>query len=353
MSFIRLQGIDFKNGLHAYQKKQLNYQYITCKSMYFKENSLPDFVTITRKFDYSFYQQTLSETNFFYLSEPNLVAIFSDTQNFYIDFIQPLTSEITETIKAKFYEGYKFGQLNFINEIGNSFPSFSLEYKKSYIESMGKYCLKNLFFDGSTAPEYVYALGYIQACLVLACKEYEKILVYEVSISKATNNIQEKYNNKIEITRDHRNDVISIWNSLQDVAMSLSSELAKNSIFKDKKAIIKILGMIFFETTEDALITEVEVKKLTVSGNKDIINSIRACMYLTYKLNNEKGALNKYALLLKETFSCFNNNTKNSIQTNLSKSVIPFVKLLRKINKNKTSITLDVINKNNLIKNIL
>ena len=82
----------------------------------------------------------------------------------------------------------------------------------------------------------------------------------------------------------------------------------------------------------------------------DVVNSVRACMYLTYKLNNEKGSLAKYASVLKETFSCFNKNTESSIQTNLSKSVVPFVKLLKKINMDRASIGLDVISKNNLAK---
>lgn len=355
MSFIRLQGIDLKHGLFPYQAKQSKYPFITYKDAPFEEDFSCDFFSLTKKFDYSFCQQRMSGTNYFYLSESNLTEIFSAPQKFYLEYRHSLSNEIIETIKVEFYEGYKFGQLNFINEIGNSFPSFNLEYKKSYIESMGKYCFEHLFFDGFAVPEYIYALGYIQACLFLACKEYEKILSYEASVGVTPNTIEDRLannilNSKIEITRDYRNDVISIWNSLQDVALYISPELAKNSIFKDKKAITKMLGMLFFETADDPLILDVDKKQLTISGNKDMLNSIRACMYLTYKLNNEKGSLIKYALLLKETFTCFNNNTENSIQTNLSKSVVPFVNLLKKINKDRAIITLDVLCKNNLVK---
>lgn len=62
-----------------------------------------------------------------------------------------------------------------------------------------------------------------------------------------------------------------------------------------------MLGMLFFETADDPLILDVDKKQLTVSGNKDVLNSICACMHVTYKLNNEKGSLIKYALSLKET----------------------------------------------------
>jgi hypothetical protein len=357
MNFTRLQGIEFKRGLYQYQEKQSKYPFITYKDTYFKEELSPDFLSLTKQFGYSFFQQTLSGTKFFYLSEPNLIEIFANSQEFYVDYRKPITNEIVEEIKTKFYEGYKFGQFNFTNEIGNSFSSFSIEYKKSYIEGMGQYCLKHLFFDGFAVPEYIYALGYIQACLFLACKEYEKILSYETSVivapGKSEDNTGNKtLNNKIEIARDYRNDVISLWNSLQDVALYISSELANYGAFKDKKAITKILGMLFFETADDALIPDIEKKQLTISGNKDLVNSVRACMYLTYKLNNEKGSLAKYASVLKETFSCFNNNAESSIQTNLSKSVVPFVKLLKKINKDRASIALDVISKNNLTKTV-
>ena len=355
MNFIRLQGIDFKHGLYPYQDKQSKYPFITYKDSYFKEELSHDFLSLTKQFGYSFCQQTLSGTKYFYLSEPNLIQIFSNAQQFYLSYLRPITNEIVEEIKAEFYEGYKFGQFNFINEIGNSFSSFSMEYKKAYIEGLGQYCFKHLFFDGFAVPEYIYALGYIQACLFLACKEFEKILSYETSVIVTPGNIEDKtdnkpLNNKIEIAREYRNEVISIWNSLQDVALYISPELANYGAFKDKKAITKILGMLFFEAADDALIPDLEKKQLTISGNKDVVNSVRACMYLTYKLNNEKGSLAKYASVLKETFSCFNKNTENSIQTNLSKSVVPFVKLLKKINMDRASIGLDVISKNNLAK---
>ncbi len=356
MNFIKLQGIDFKRGLYPYQNSQSKYPFITYKDTHFKEELSRDFFSLTKKIDYSFCQQTLSGTKYFRLSEPNLIEIFANAQKFYLDYGHPITNEIVEEIKNEFYEGYKFGQFNFINEIGNSFSSFSLEYKKDYIEGMGKYCVKHLFFDGFAVPEYLYALGYIQACLFLACKEYEKILTYETSTIMTPGSIDDKtdnkaLNNKIEIARDCRNDVISIWNSLQDVALYISPELANYGAFKDKKAITKILGMLFFESAAYALIPDVEKKQLTISGNQDVVNSVRACMYLTYRLNNEKGTLNKYASVLKETFSCFNNNKESSIQTNLSKSVVPFVMLLKKINKERASIALDVISKNKLTKN--
>lgn len=205
--------------------------------------------------------------NIFYISEPNLIKLFTnkaDQQNeILLDHVQPITSEYTNELKQIFDEGYILRLRNFTHEIGPSFISLSVSDKLRMLENFMDYCQRDLYFEGFAIPRLIANLGYIQACLITAFKEYRNLSYLKIDGDKKNitpTPIEVRLTNEEII--DNKKAAVSkipikypvkairtIWLLLLDVPQSRSLNLTQ--VFSSENNIDKLLGSMFTDMSGD------------------------------------------------------------------------------------------------------
>jgi len=119
------------------------------------------------------------EQQVFYVSEPNLTKVFknkvAEHNEILLETTRPITEQYTKELMQLFYKGYLLGLDGFNMEIGPAFPSLGLSHQKEMLEQFMEYCQRDLYFEGFAIPQLLHNLGYIQACLVRAFKEYKNL----------------------------------------------------------------------------------------------------------------------------------------------------------------------------------
>lgn len=193
-----------------------------------------------------------------------------------------------------------------------------------------------LYFEGFAVPDLLYALGYMQACLVHAIKEYQ--IVEQLNTTKderntktapSNENLQlsaagtqkERIENKFEkvLLLCSQHDVLQLWLALTDEA--LCDALKVPLVFSDQNAVEKLLGS-FFDTSNGASAVFPSSDHHYWQLSPGYMNLLCLLMHATYKLNHSytRTTLKQYCALLKASFSPFESiEAIQDIVSNISK----------------------------------
>jgi hypothetical protein len=252
----------------------------------------------------------MDEQHVFYASEPNLIKVFKNKigahDEIRLDNVRPISEEYTNELMQMFYKGYVAGLENFNFEIGLTFSSLDTSQQK------------DLYFEGFAIPQLITNLGYIQACLVRAFKEYRNlshltVKTEPVQISEVLpKNIPAQESivpgNKSALSKIQLKypvgDIITIWLVLLDMPKCRSLSLTPE--FQTESDVAELLGSMFTDISG-------EPDKLPDSPHRfyelplDYQPILYLLMHATYKLNYTytRLPLEEYSKCLKATFSVY------------------------------------------------
>jgi hypothetical protein len=217
-------------------------------------------------------------------------------------------------------------------EIGSAFPSLGLSHQKEMLEQFMEYCQRDLYFEGFAIPQLLHNLGYIQACLVRAFKEYKNLslLTTKAEPVQIPKTLPENTSVPAPITTDTKSalskiplkypvgDIITIWLVLLDLPKCKSLSLTPE--FKAESDVVELLGSMFVDISE-------EHNKLSGSPHRfyelplDYQPILYLLMHATYKLNYTytRLPLEEYSKCLKATFSVYDTIELNYMPGNFTK----------------------------------
>jgi hypothetical protein len=276
------------------------------------------------------------EQQVFYVSEPNLTKVFknkvAEHNEILLETTRPITEEYTKELMQLFYKGYLLGLDGFNTEIGSAFPSLGLSHQKEMLEQFMEYCQRDLYFEGFAIPQLLHNLGYIQACLVRAFKEYKNLslLTTKAEPVQIPKTLPENTSVPAPITTDTKSalskiplkypvgDIITIWLVLLDLPKCKSLSLTPE--FKAESDVVELLGSMFVDISE-------EHNKLSGSPHRfyelplDYQPILYLLMHATYKLNYTytRLPLEEYSKCLKATFSVYDTIELNYMPGNFTK----------------------------------
>lgn len=276
------------------------------------------------------------EQHVFYVSEPNLVKVFknkvAEQNEILLENTRPITEEYTKELIQLFYKGYLSGFEGFDTEIGSAFPSLGILHQKEMLEQFMEYCQQDLYFEGFAIPQLLHNLGYIQACLVRAFKEYKNLslLTTKAEPVQIPKTLPENTSVQAPITTDTKSalskiplkypidDIITIWLVLLDLPKCKSLSLTPE--FKVESDVVELLGSMFVDISK-------EHNKLPDSPHRfyelplDYQPILYLLMHATYKLNYTytRLPLEEYSKSLKATFSVYNAIELNYMPGNFTK----------------------------------
>ena len=276
------------------------------------------------------------EQQVFYVSEPNLVKVFknkiAEHNEILLENTRFITEEYTKELIQLFYKGYLFGFEGFNNEIGSAFPSLELSHQKEMLEQFMEYCQRDLYFEGFAIPQLLHNLGYIQACLVRAFKEYKNLSLLTIKAEpvQISNTLRENTSIKAPITKDTKSafskiplkypvgDIITIWLVLLDMPKCKSLSLTPE--FQTESDVSELLGSMFTDISGGP-------GKLPDSPHRfyelplDYQPILYLLMHANYKLNYTytRLPLEEYSKCLKATFSVYDAIELNYMPGNFTK----------------------------------
>jgi hypothetical protein len=299
------------------------------------------------------------DKHIYYISEPNILKIIDHMRygktDIIINHIKPLDSVLTQELLQHFYEGYRAGFDELYKELGQSFFSFGLDHRKEILRNFIRYCHEMLYFEGFAIPDLLYALGYIQANLVRAEKEYtnieyltEKPLVMpEINLYPQINISPDLYSQPAErlateepqtppaieekATEAEKStesklllhcppqDVAQLWYVLIDPLFC--KELNLTPVFETEKEIGVLLGSLFTTSPKDGFGNSRPQYYEMPAGYQNVLCLL---MHATYKLNlpYQRLPLKLYCELLKKAFSPFKTiESVSDIASNINKKL--------------------------------
>lgn len=204
MYFLTLAAFRQSRGINT--DNHAKFPFISSIDGLFEPTDLP----LSLNFSFPFERIELNENRFFYLSEINLIKVFKNTftvNNILLENIKHIDEAYTKKLKEDFYSGYQNGFEKFYEELGQTFFSLELNQQKEVLVSFIDYCHQMLYFEGFAIPKVIYALGYIQANLVRAYKEYQNIKTLKGS--KPVPSIVNVYR-KVEVPKKTDNPDVSL-----------------------------------------------------------------------------------------------------------------------------------------------
>jgi len=257
-----------------------------------------------------------------------------------------------------FYKGYLLGLDGFNMEIGPAFPSLGLSHQKEMLEQFMEYCQRDLYFEGFAIPQLLHNLGYIQACLVRAFKEYKNLSLLTIkaepvqiaktlpentsvqALTTETKSVLSKIPLKYPIE-----DIITIWLVLLDLPQCKSLSLTPE--FKEESDILELLGSMFTDISGAS-------GKLPDSPHRfyelplDYQPILYLLMHATYKLNYTytRLPLEEYSKCLKATFSVYDAIELNYMPGNFTKKQPVAIAAIKELeNSSYAKNTLQILSK--------
>jgi hypothetical protein len=296
----------------------------------------------------------------YYISEPNILKIIDNQRYGKNDIIEnhvkPLDSVSTDELLQHFYDGYRIGFDELYKELGQSFFAVGLDHRKEILRNFIVYAHGMLYFEGFVIPDVLFALGFIQANLVRAEKEYINIkslkenplslpeinLYPQINISpelispahqlaadvpeetpqvaKTTASMDNAKESKL-LLHCSPDEVIQLWNILIDPVFC--KEINLPPVFEAESDILSLLSMLFSMPSYDGstlLNSEHQYYEMP-AGYQNVLCTL---MHATYKLNfpYQRLPLKPYCALLKQTFSPFKTiESVSDIASNINKKV--------------------------------
>lgn len=286
-----------------------------------------------------------------WVNDFHLKTLFTQPHKFIQKGKMDLPANILDDFIELFLSGYNKGLKGFEKELGITYVSLPIEDKLSTLLQLVEDNLHHVRFNGRSDPEYVFALGYVQACLVLASKEYNiyRPLVKEEPekiISKDKRTHWGQANEQSGADRDQvykiplyhsLEEIVTIWLSLLD--FHESAYFRTSSYYKSGIEIIKVLGMMFRNPSaeNEAILPDVApiLQQLPPGDYKKLLNLL---MHVTYRLNQasgtEKITLDKYGEVLKRTFSCYSDIAVENLVKDFTRHTKKTSEALKKLSSN-------------------
>lgn len=284
-----------------------------------------------------------------WISERNLYFVLTRPHEVRVNHGSDLSNELLKQIEERFLKGYEDGEVCFTKELGVSFPGLSLEEKLRHLKNLIEVSDYYLFFDGYLAPTYLYSIGYIQAVLVLACKEFRNLFMIkkpgihnfsfkEIQVEETTPapEIQvdaPKVADKIPLYHPF-DEISTLWMSLLD--FHHAPYFQTSPYYHSKSQIIDLLGMMFQDGQKgsQALLPDTAPVLVQVPpGNYKLI--LNLLMHATYKLNQASGhgkvKLSKYSEVLKRTFSCYSSIAEDNLTKDFTRYIQDTCSVLKKM----------------------
>jgi hypothetical protein len=316
---------------------------------------------------FPFEQIQLNNDQLFYLSEPNLLKVFKNTDygnnKIMVNNITPIEDDYVKELAEVFYNGYSAGIAQFYEEIGQTFLSLELEEKKRALRDFITYCHTNLYFEGFAIPEVLYALGYIQAALVKGFQEYSNlkdlkekeqvppvVKVYPI-VKMPEPEIKQEAATTVVV--ENAPELVTPQNTVNDLAIYIPLRYSATSIFElwcalldgqlcqlmqvpqvfnSEKEIKDFLSRLF--TVEDQeQIWPANNERFYYQMAPGYQNLLCLLMHATYKLNATylRVPQIKYCELLKSNFSPFDTyESVSDIQRNMTKKKDLAIDFVRK-----------------------
>jgi hypothetical protein len=305
----------------------------------------------------------MDEQHVFYASEPNLIKVFKNKigahDEIRLDNVRPISEEYTNELMQMFYKGYAAGLENFNFEIGLTFSSLDTSQQKEMLEQFMDYCQRDLYFEGFAIPQLITNLGYIQACLVRAFKEYrnlshltlktEPVQISEVSPKNIPAQASIVPGNKSALSKIPLKypvgDIITIWLVLLDMPKCRSLSLMPE--FQTESDILELLGSMFADISG-------EHSNLPDSPHRfyelplDYQPILYLLMHATYKLNYTytRLSLEEYSKCLKATFSVYDAIELNYMPGNFTKKQPVAIAAIKELeNSSYAKNTLQILSK--------
>jgi hypothetical protein len=305
----------------------------------------------------------MDEQHVFYASEPNLIKVFKNKigahDEIRLDNVRPISEEYTNELMQMFYKGYVAGLENFNFEIGLTFSSLDTSQQKEMLEQFMDYCQRDLYFEGFAIPQLLHNLGYIQACLVRAFKEYKNLshLTIKDETVQITEVLPENTPGQASIAPGNKaafskiplkypvQDIVAIWLVLLDLPQSTSLSLTPE--FQAETDVLELLGSMFTDASG-------EPGKLPNSPHRfyelpiDYQSILYLLMHATYKLNYTytRLSLEEYSKCLKATFSVYEAIELNYMPGNFTKKQPVAIAAIKElVNSSYAKNTLQILSK--------
>lgn len=299
----------------------------------------PNFSTFNPKHRFPFHRIEMDENRFFFLSELNLLKVFKNPfwgeNPILIENTTPIKKEYTQELIEKFHSGYIDGISKFKEELGLTYLTLNPNQQKEVLGNFMQYCHECLYFEGFAIPEVIYSLGYIQANLVLAHKEYYNLQfitvenptstpidVSQEQVSSPPAEQDESIESRI-ILKHPVKEIVELWSILLDPDSCHILQVPQ--VFHTEDQIRELLGSMF-KSCSDQLdkLPQMELRYLEVAPNYQ--NLLSLLMHATYKLNGkyQRVPLKGYCELLLGSFSPFAGNTSvKHLESNITKKIEP------------------------------
>lgn len=297
----------------------------------------------------------------YYISEPNILQIIDNDlykrEIVIVNHVKPIDTTATDELLQHFYEGYRAGFDELYKELGQSFFSFGLDHRKEILRKFINYCHKMLYFEGFIIPDLLYALGYIQANLTRAVKEYTNIedleekplalpeikLYPQINLTPdligfAAEQVAAAAEQPVTTVEDRPAEpdnstetelklllkcppqtVVQLWNVLIDPVFC--KEINLLPVFETESDILTLLGALFSTPSKDPVVFKDSAAQYfdMPTGYQNILCLL---MHATYKsnLSYERLPLKLFCQLLKNAFSPFKSyESVPDIQSNINK----------------------------------
>lgn len=287
----------------------------------------------------------------YFISDMELFDFFQVTEekltDYHIDYYSNWNFEAKELFVKIFLNGYRFGLVDFKENIGLSYSAMTHDYKMEYLRNFCLYCLDFLYFDGELDEALFSNLGYIQASLYLAFVEINNLKVLSVKTHLEAGNNRDKNDspvtptvkpepnthfteeaNCIEVYCDV-NEIKKIWQVLTEPI--ITSRGTEQAVFNNEE-LEKYLGAIFCSGAFPDVFKFSSGLSPKATSRGDMRNILLALMYSCYTLNrrfNRSSSQMMYVVMLKKYFSVFATSEVESIKSVFSTYVTKGLDVLK------------------------
>lgn len=300
-----------------------------------------------RRNDQAYFISDLDLFDFFQVTEEKLA-------DYHIDYYPNWNFEAKELFLKIFLDGYRFGLVDFKDNIGLSYSTMSHDHKMEYLRNFCLYCLDFLYFDGELDEALFSNLGYIQANLYFAFVEINNLKVLSV-----------KTHSKVEIDPDVNDspvpptvkpepkthsteeaDCIEVYcdvNEIKKIWLVLTEPIItrrgiEQAVFNNQE-LEKYLGAMFCSGAFPNVFKFSSGLSPKATSRGDMRNILYALMYSCYTLNrrfNRGSNQMMYVMMLKKYFSVFATSEVESIKSVFSTYVTKGLEVLKNnIGKNQ------------------
>lgn len=307
--------------------------------------------------------------NAYFISDLELFDFFQikpeTLSDYHVDYYPNWDFEAKELFLKVFLDGYKFGLIEFKENIGISYATLSVPHRLEHLRNFCMYCLDYFYFDGELDEGLFYNLGFLQSNLYLAFTElnnlnrlfaksnsdiesennsdvknqFEKVIIdtYEPKIEPQFESKTEKMEipKRIEIYCDVT-EIRKIWLVLTE---PISTNNGVEEPLFNKQELDKYLGAMFCSGAFPEVFKSSGLIAQKVSSRGDMRNVLIALMYSSYSLNrNFYRGLNQmmYVEMLKQYFSVFGTAKIASTKSILATYALKGIKVLKN-SKNQNS----------------